>query len=191
MQVATRVPLALTVLRALLGPVVLLQACAGPAPGLFGACLIAAFLSDVFDGIVARRLGIATAGLRRLDSLADTVFYVAATAAVWRLHPEVIRHHAGALLVLLALELARYAFDLRKFGREAAYHMVSSKAWGIALFAGFYSVLVFGQDGVAVGLAIGLGIVADLEGLAISAVLPSWRADVPSIVHALRIRAAG
>ena len=189
MQVARRLPLALTALRALLGPVLLLQAWAGPAPRLFAACLVAAFLSDVFDGIVARRLGIATAGLRRLDSLADTVFYVCATAAVARLQPGVIAHHATALLVLLALELLRYAYDLRKFGREAAYHMLSSKAWGVALFAGFGSLLVLGRDGWAVDLAIGLGIVADLEGLAISWVLPAWRADVPSIVHALRLRA--
>jgi len=37
--------------------------------------------------------------------------------------------------------------------------------------------------------AIWLGIVADLEGLAISVVLTRWMNDVPSIVHAWRLRA--
>jgi len=31
-------------------------------------------------------------------------------------------------------------------------------------------------------------IVVDLEGLAISTILPRWRSDVPTVVHALRLR---
>jgi hypothetical protein len=33
-----------------------------------------------------------------------------------------------------------------------------------------------------------LGIVADLEGLAISMVLPRWRADARTILHAFKLR---
>jgi CDP-diacylglycerol--glycerol-3-phosphate 3-phosphatidyltransferase len=47
--------------------------------------LVAGFLSDAYDGILARRLGVATESLRRLDSLADTLFYAAALAVAWRL----------------------------------------------------------------------------------------------------------
>jgi CDP-diacylglycerol--glycerol-3-phosphate 3-phosphatidyltransferase len=187
---ARHVPLALTALRALLAPVVVVLALFAPRPEAFAACLVTAFLSDVFDGIVARRLGIATPTLRRLDSVADSLFYVAALFAAWHLHPEVLRHHAVALAVLGALELARYAFDLHKFGREASYHMWSSKLWGIALFAGFVSLLVFGSDGLAVSAAICVGIVADVEGLAISVTLSEWKSDVASIVHAIRLRTA-
>jgi hypothetical protein len=100
----------------------------------------------------------------------------------------VIRDNLALGAVLVLLELARYALDLCKFGREASYHMWSSKAWGIALFAGFVSVLVFDRGGLFAVAAIAVGIVADLEGLAISIALRSWRTDVPSIVHALRLR---
>lgn len=185
----SRIPIALTALRALLAPVVVALAVAWPAPWAFGACLVAAFVSDVFDGIVARRLGVATPALRRLDSVADTIFYVAALFAAWHLHVAVIRDHAFALLLLLLLEAARYAFDLRKFGKEASYHMWSSKLWGVALFAGFFALLVFGEERVAVPAAIWIGIVADVEGLAISLTLREWRTDVPTIWHARRLRA--
>ena len=185
---AARIPLALTLLRALLAPVVVVLALARPLPWAFGACLVAAFLSDLFDGILARRLGVATPALRRLDSAADTLFYLAATFAAWHLHPDAIRGRAGMLAALVALELARYAFDAWKFRREASYHMWSSKLWGIALFAGFVALLAFDADGVLVDLAVLVGIVADLEGLAISAVMPRWQSDVPTIVHAWRLR---
>jgi CDP-diacylglycerol--glycerol-3-phosphate 3-phosphatidyltransferase len=188
MRLAARVPLALTALRASLAPVVVALALAWPAPWAFGACLFAAFVSDVFDGIVARRLGVATPGLRRLDSLADSVFYLAALFAAWHLHADAIRAQAAPLAVLAVLEIARYAFDLRKFGKEASYHMWSSKLWGVALFAAFVALLVFGEDRVAVPVAIWIGVAADLEGLAISATLREWRTDVPTIWHARRGR---
>ena len=188
MSVLRMLPLALTALRALLAPVMVLLAVAWPNSSAFAACLVIAFLSDVFDGVIARRLGIATADLRRLDSIADTLFYVAALFAGWHLHPQALLEHRTALGVLVLLELSRYAFDLGKFGREASYHMWSSKLWGLALFAGFFSLLALGQSGWAVAAAVWLGIVADIEGLAISVVLKRWKNDVPSLVHALRLR---
>ena len=186
---AARIPLALTLLRALLAPVMVLLALAWPAPAAFGVCLVAALLSDLFDGIIARRLGVATPGLRRLDSLADSIFYVAALFAAWHLHPAVLRDHAFALAALGVLEVARYIVDLRKFGKEASYHMWSSKLWGLALFAGFFALLGFGEERFFVAAAIWIGIGADIEGLAISWTLAEWRTDVPTILHARRLRA--
>jgi phosphatidylglycerophosphate synthase len=183
-----RLPLFLTALRAALAPVMVLLALYLPSAGGFAICLIAALLSDIFDGKIARRLGIATPNLRRLDSIADSIFYVAATYCVWVLHQKAITDNALPLMLLLALELARYLFDLAKFKKEASYHMWSSKLWGLFLFTGFFSALVFGETGYPVYLAIYFGLFADLEGLIISMILPVWKNDVPSFVHALRIR---
>jgi phosphatidylglycerophosphate synthase len=180
-------PLLLTALRAALAPVVVLLGFFFPSRRAFAICLILAFLSDIFDGVLARRLGIATASLRRLDSIADSVFYGAATLAVWHLHPAALLDRWPLLLALLALELSRYALDLLKFGRESAYHTWSAKLWGIALFAAFMSLLAFGKDSYIVDAAIYTGIVADLEGLAISFVLARWQNDIPSIYHALKL----
>jgi CDP-diacylglycerol--glycerol-3-phosphate 3-phosphatidyltransferase len=182
------IPLLLTVLRIALAPVVVLLALHSPSATGFGFCLVAAFLSDIFDGIVARRLNVATANLRRLDSAADTIFYLAAVFAVWHLYPTAITERLVPLGILAVLELVRYAADFVKFGREASYHMWSSKFWGITLLAGFFSVLVLGSSGIPVSLAVYAGIFADLEGLAISMVLPKWKSDVPTLVHALHLR---
>jgi phosphatidylglycerophosphate synthase len=154
MSIASKVPLLLTALRALLAPVIVVLALVNPDPRAFGICLSLGFLSDVFDGIIARRLGVASPGLRRLDSCADTLFYVAATFAAWHLYPQVITEHSGALALLIALELSRYAVDLARFGREASYHMRSSKAWGVVLFVVFLAVLACGYTGPWVAMAL-------------------------------------
>jgi phosphatidylglycerophosphate synthase len=181
-------PLFLTLLRVALAPLLVYLAHYAPRPEWFAACLVTALLSDIFDGVIARKLGVATPALRRLDSIADSIFYVAAIYAVWVLKPEVILGHAVSLTLLLMLEVARYAFDFWKFKREASYHMWSSKLWGLALFAAFFSVLVLGYADYWVSAAIWLGFLADSEGLLISIVLPRWKNDVPSVFHALRIR---
>jgi CDP-diacylglycerol--glycerol-3-phosphate 3-phosphatidyltransferase len=188
MNLLSKLPLSLTALRALLAPAMVAFALVDPDPRAFGVCLALAFLSDIFDGVIARRLNIATPTLRRLDSIADTLFYAAATFAAWHLYPQAITDNSGALLLLVALELGRYAFDLAKFGREASYHMWSSKAWGIVLFVTFFALLGFGYTGALVATPIYVGIVADCEGLAISVVLAEWQSDVPSLFHALRFR---
>jgi CDP-diacylglycerol--glycerol-3-phosphate 3-phosphatidyltransferase len=190
MQSGWRIPFALTATRILLAPVIIVLAIYFPTRIGFGICLVLGFLSDILDGVIARRLGVVTQALRRFDSVADTVFYLAALFAAWYLYPEAIRQHVVALSVLAALEIARYAVDMVKFKREASYHMWSSKLWGVALFVGFFSLLVLGQTGLAVTLAIYIGIVADIEGLAISIALRESRVEVPSLIHALRIKAA-
>ena len=186
MQVSVRIPLLLTLLRAALAPVLVYLAIAFPSKVGFGISQTIAFLSDVFDGIIARRLGVATANLRRLDSIADSLFYLAACLAAWHLYPNAILSRARPIAALIFLEATRYAFDWLKFRREASYHMWSSKLWGVALFFGFFSLLALGSDDVSLSIAIYLGIVADCEGLAISIALRKWTPDVPSLIHALR-----
>jgi phosphatidylglycerophosphate synthase len=107
MTVLHHIPIALTALRFALGPVVLALAFYRPVPNAFAACLLLAVFSDYFDGVIARRLGIATPNLRRLDSLADSVFYISALGAAWHLHSTLLQPHLVALSYLLALEIIR------------------------------------------------------------------------------------
>ena len=65
-----KAPLFLVLFRAALAPIVIWLALRLPNPIGFGTCLATAFLSDVFDGALARRLNVATDALRRLDSAA-------------------------------------------------------------------------------------------------------------------------
>jgi CDP-diacylglycerol--glycerol-3-phosphate 3-phosphatidyltransferase len=142
----------------------------------------------VFDGALARRWGTVTSTLRRMDSAVDMLFCLAALGAVWLCRPAVIRDAGILLVVLLCLEVLRYAVDLTKFGREASYHMWSSKLWAAVLYLSFFMVLVLGESGGWVTAVLLLGIVSDLEGLMVSLVLPEWHYDVPSLVHAWRLR---
>jgi CDP-diacylglycerol--glycerol-3-phosphate 3-phosphatidyltransferase len=150
----------------------------------------AAFVSDVFDGIVARRVGVATERLRRADTIVDTAFYVCAAAALLLHAPSVLGAHAVGVASLVALELSRWVVERIRYGRLASYHMWSAKAWGVALWLGFSEAFVTGQPGPFIQAAVATGLLADVEGLAASLVLSTWQHDVPTVWHALRLERA-
>jgi CDP-diacylglycerol--glycerol-3-phosphate 3-phosphatidyltransferase len=180
----------LTVLRLLLAPVLVWLVYAD-APGVvFAGVVLVAFLSDYFDGVIARRLGVASAELRHFDSRADLVFYATAAWAVWRLHPDVVRSIAVPGLIVIALDVLRHIFDFAKFGRDVAYHAWSSKVWGLSLALTLVLLMGFGISQPFVAITVILGLIAQIEGLLISVALPVWTHDVPTLVHALRIRNA-
>jgi CDP-diacylglycerol--glycerol-3-phosphate 3-phosphatidyltransferase len=158
------------------------------APGWsLAAALAIGFLSDVFDGIVARRGDAATPGLRRLDSVVDTIFYLAVAYAVSRLHPAVIRAYGVAIACVIAAELLNYAAAFARFRREASYHAWSAKAWGVLLFVALELLLAIGEPR-AIPVALVVALLSQLETLAITLTLPAWDHDVPSVWHALAKR---
>jgi CDP-diacylglycerol--glycerol-3-phosphate 3-phosphatidyltransferase len=114
----------------------------GPA---FVGCLRAGLLSDVFDGVIARRQGVATAALRRFDSAADVVFYLAVLWSAAVVYPEVLWAHAPGVGAILGLEATGQAVSLVRTGRSPATHAYSAKCWGLVLFASSVALLGFGS----------------------------------------------
>ncbi|MBK8901418.1 MAG: CDP-alcohol phosphatidyltransferase family protein [Anaerolineaceae bacterium] len=186
-QMRAAIPLAVTAIRVLLAPLLVYWAWNGRTGPLFALCFFIGAGTDFLDGIVARRLGVATATVRRADSAADIVFYLAGFLSVWLAYPDVVRAHWLGLSLVVGLELIRTTVDLVKFRREASYHMLSAKVWNLTLFLAMGGLLGFGISGWLFKLPIVVGIISNLEGLAASLLLPTWTHDVPTVYHAYKI----
>jgi len=182
------IPWAMAAGRALLGPVLI----AGEKCGWNGLALawivVAALLSDIFDGVLARRWRCDTAGVRLLDSMADTAFYGCVAIALWIGQPQIWRANAVPLVALLALEAARFALDFAKFGKPASYHSYLAKAWGLVMAIAVVAVFASAHASPLIPAALVLGILCDLEGLVMSLVLPVWRKDVKTLNAAWVVR---
>jgi phosphatidylglycerophosphate synthase len=179
-------PQVLIAFRAACAPAIFVLACFGFAGPVLAAVLMAGFVSDVVDGIVARRMGIATPDLRRADTLVDTAFYTAAAFAVRLAVPAVFAGCALPLSILFAVHVSRSTFELTKFGRLAAYHLWSSKVLGVAIVTMMTTVLLTARPLAIVGVVLWAAVLNELEGFMTSAILPVWTPDVPSLVHGLR-----
>lgn len=145
-------------------------------------------LSDVFDGIIARRLGTSSEKLRRMDSQTDLVFWLCVAWCSWVLNPEIIIENAVPIIVIFIMEALTYVFSFLKFGKETCTHALLSKLWGITLLLAFVGMIGFGYSGFTFLLAVIFGIIGHIDVLLIILILPKWTFDVPSSYHAYLIR---
>jgi CDP-diacylglycerol--glycerol-3-phosphate 3-phosphatidyltransferase len=180
-------PWAMVISRTALGPAMILLSRYAQRGFPFVACILFALVLDVFDGILARRWNVATPLLRRCDTLADTIFYASAIVVVVLRYPVTLNRIWPILVVLVVLEFIQHLFSLLKFRRLASYHSRLSKVWGLLLATALIAVLGFGSDRL-LAIAIAWGILCNLEGLAMSFVLPAWHHDVPTLSAAVWIR---
>jgi len=145
-------------------------------------------LSDIFDGIIARKLKIDTERMRRLDSQTDLVFWLCIAWSCYLIHPHLIKENLVGMVSLLVMEVACYAISLIKFGKETCTHAFLSKMWGITLLVAFTSMLGFGYGGWILKSCIILGLISQLDVILIILFLPKWQHDIPSFYHAILIR---
>jgi CDP-diacylglycerol--glycerol-3-phosphate 3-phosphatidyltransferase len=182
------VPWAMVWGRALLGPLIVLAAWKGVVGWALSLTVLVGLLDDIADGMVARRWNCDTPALRLADSSADTVFYLGTAFAVWVRSPELFRANWVWLAILVGLEGLRYVFDFWKFGKGASYHSYLAKAWGLVLAGAIMRVLWSGGPLWVVTVAAVLGMIVNLEGLAMSIILQHWQNDVKTLQAAWRIR---
>ena len=181
-------PQLLVAFRAFCAPVLFVLACFRFPGALLAAIVIAAVISDILDGVVARRTGTATDGLRHADTVVDTIFFVGAAVALRVAVPHAYEGLWLPLSALIVVHVSRSTYEVTKYGRLAAYHMWSSKALGLLLVAALVTAFVTGRPTALLAFGLWFGVVNELEGFLASVMLPTWRCDVPSLFHAREIQ---
>ncbi len=147
-----------------------------------------AFFSDIFDGIIARRLQMSTASLRVADSIADTLLYLSIAVCTWLTHPEVVMACRVPLLLTIGAMLLWMVVNMLKYGKFASYHTYSAKFWGLSLFTATIGIYIGWQSELLLSLACYSGLVNIGEEILMTMILPTWQHDVLSFVHAWRLR---
>lgn len=150
--------------------------------------MIFGLLTDIFDGIIARKVGVSSEKLRRMDSQVDLIFWLCVGWCAWLLNPEIILDHKYAIISIFIMEGLTYVFSILKFGKETCTHALLSKLWGITLLIAFVSMIGFGHAGIPFFLAVFFGITGHIDVYLIIYFLPKWTHDVPSSYHAYLIR---
>ena len=185
-----QVPSFLMYLRLAFGVIILLLASylAHHAIPWIIALILAGLLSDVFDGIIARRLGVSSVKLRKLDSIIDRIFWLFVVASCVILYHDYMYSKVALIALVLFLESLVFALCLMRFGRIPSPHNLLSKLWGIMVAAALIDVINNGSSVILFNWMIALGIISRLDSLMIHMVLKEWDHDIPSFYHAWLIR---
>lgn len=99
---------------------------------VYGVC----GLSDAFDGLVARKLGIQSSFGSALDSLSDLLFYGVMAAKLFPTFQRLLLPYQWVIIgVPTALHFIAYIICAIKFFRFSAIHTYANKALGLLVYA--------------------------------------------------------
>lgn len=185
-----KVPYILIAIRFLLSPIIISLSYLDGSESRFIilTLMYLGLFTDIFDGIIARKAGVSSEKLRRLDSQVDLVFWLSLGFAAYFLNPILIKDEWRNILLIFVMETLCYIISWLKFGKETCTHAWLSKLWGLSLLLAFTFLIGFQQIGWAFYLTIALGFISHLDVILIILILPKWTYDVPSSYHAWKIR---
>ena len=98
---------------------------------VYGVC----GLSDAFDGLVARKLGIQSSFGSALDSLSDLLFYGVMAAKMFPTFQRLLLPYQWVIIAVpTALHFIAYIICAIKFSRFSAIHTYANKALGLLVY---------------------------------------------------------
>lgn len=169
-------------MRLLLGPVALFCAFANSPRIVYLGILVVGTASDIFDGILARRLGVSTQRLRRYDSVTDAVYYAFILGVAWLLCKPVILASIPAIATLIFSEAVVMAVSVARFRRYPATHTYLAKFYGLGMLAALVALLVFNASGWVLDALAIVAVIANAEIVAIHLLADRPPVDVRSLV---------
>jgi len=179
-------PNLLSAFRAVCAPILLVLAWYG-ATGSFLVLFGLGLASDVLDGSLARRLGQESDLGARLDQWADFALWIALPLGAWWLWPEIIVREAPYAILALVCLLLPTAIAYAKYRAVPGYHTWSAKLSSVLMGIGVPLLLIF-ELAWPFRVAAFLQLVCAIDELGITYLFAECRHDVPSVLHAARLR---
>lgn len=183
------IPNLITFYRLLVVPLILYFILTGNEK-LFAIFLIISLLSDILDGVIARRFQMETEFGAKLDSFADNFNYVLAFIGMIVFKMDDLRPHLMSFYVFIGMLVLTVVVSLIKFRKFPSFHLYITKIGGyiqgafiIVLFTlGFYAPFYY--------FVIIWAIIGAIEHIAIQMVIPEMRSNVKGLYWVLRERKA-
>ncbi len=84
-------------------------------------------LTDVFDGILARKLNVSSQKLRIWDSNVDQFFWLAVISSIFILNINFVKSNILWLSLIVLFEIMAYVISYLKFKKSIATHSILAK----------------------------------------------------------------
>lgn len=180
MSIAIHIPNTLSAFRILLAPVLLIVAWYG-YHWLFLGLWLFSYFTDVLDGFIARRFGLSSELGAKLDTAADFAIYSASPLAIWWLWPDLMRQEWPFFLAIMLSILLPPVIGFIKFQRMTSYHTLLVK---LSIILVVFSLVYWflGGSPWPFRLVTAVAIIAALEQIAITLMLPEPDVDVRSVI---------
>jgi len=180
------IPNILSITRLILTPFLLYFAWNGKSD-IFLVILVVALITDCLDGYIARKLNQTSELGARLDSLGDNFIYITVVVSVWWLRPDIFHREDVWISIVLFSYVLPLICGFLKFKQLISYHTYGAKLSAVLLSVSVILMLLNGPS-LPFRISAVIFFITAIEETSITFILPIWKADVPSIVHAIAMR---
>ncbi len=180
------IPNILSLFRIIAAPFLLLSAWYD-LPLLFFILLGMMLISDLLDGIIARRIDHTTERGSRLDSYGDILTYLSTPLAVWWLWPDIVKEELYYIIAAVIIYIVPAIFSFLKFGQLASYHTWITKIAAVLMSVGVVMLLGF-DNNLLFHAAVYFLVLVMVENIAITLILPKQKSDIYTLWHAWKER---
>lgn len=106
-----------------------------PAPTAFIVAYITTGITDVLDGLIARKFGYESSLGAKLDSISDLIFYIILLVVFIKLFSSILGiAHIAALMVIILVRLINIVLTKLKYKKVVFVHTYANKTAGIVIF---------------------------------------------------------
>ncbi len=153
---------------------------------LFAIFLVINLLTDVADGIIARKFNLATEFGARLDSMADNFTYLLAFTGIFVFKLDDFLPHIYSFVLWFFLMISTVIVSLVKFKRFSSFHLYSFKIGGY--IQGFFFIVLFSYGFVTplYYFMVIWGILASLEHITIQLIIKEMRSNARGLYWILK-----
>lgn len=131
---------------------------------IFTIIFIIAGLTDIFDGLIARKLKVHSKFGAKFDSLSDDLLTVSTIVFLYILMPEIILENFLPLTILLIFFTVDYSLRLIKFKTvNVSFHSYLNKIGALTGFLFVTHALIFGYSRIFLYLLIIIGLLMAAE----------------------------
>ena len=134
---------------------------------IFSILVVYSLLTDLLDGIIARKFNWQTKFGAQLDSLADMVTFFVAVVGLYFFKFDDFAPRPWPLLTLMAFYILAYVIPFIKFRTFASLHLLSGKITAYMLGFFFFILFTFGFYPILYYICTGWGIAGFIESITI------------------------
>ena len=166
------IPNAITIFRAVFSLLLLIvQPLSAPFFVLYALCGI----SDVLDGLIARRFCAVSALGSALDSIADVIFFA---CVLWTLLPvfPITVWMIGWIIIIAVIRIASLIIHFVRFHKAAFLHTYANKITGVAIFLFPFFYAALGMDAAMI-LVCSIATISAVEELLIAVTAKELQRD--------------
>jgi cardiolipin synthase len=156
---------------------------------MFSWLLLAALLSDIADGVIARVWHLQTNLGAFLDALADMATYLCAICGILVMQTEFLQAHWIEVAIILLFYIVEKIKTWFTYGKPFnAFHTYLSKATAYGQGAFIISLFFWGFQSFLFYPAMALCIAANIEEMILTSLIPTYDSDVRGLYWVLRER---